>query len=80
MLYLFVPQALATLPSEQWIHSMVATGNSVWVNAGDTPILHVYHAPSASLLATVDCTRTVVEVLRGACVCVCVYVCVSECV
>ena len=56
---------------------MVATGNSVWVNARDSPILHVYHATSASLLATVDCTRTVVEVLRGACVCVSACMCLG---
>lgn len=44
---------------------MVVEDSGVWVSVGDAPIVHLYHAPSATLMATVDCTRAVVDLLRG---------------
>lgn len=44
---------------------MVVEDSGVWVSVGDAPIVHLYHAPSATLMTTVDCTRAVVDLLRG---------------
>lgn len=44
---------------------MVVKDSGVWVSVGNAPIVHLYHAPSATLMTTVDCTRAVVDLLRG---------------
>ena len=44
---------------------MVVEDSGVWVSVGDSPIVHLYHVPSATLMTTVDCTRAVVDLLRG---------------
>ena len=63
-------QQLATLPSGQHVHNMVVEDGGVWVSVGDSPIVHLYHALSATLMTTVDCTRAVVDLLRGKAGCV----------
>lgn len=37
----------------------------VWIGVKDTPLLYLYHTATGSLLMTVDCTDTILDVLRG---------------
>ena len=58
-------QAVCTLPSGQLIESVHLTGvNTVWVSVQRSPLLHLLHAPSGSLLCTVDCKPPVLHTLR----------------
>ena len=60
-------QTVCSLPSEQAIHTAVVCSSAVWVAVHRSSLLHLIHAPSGVFLATVECTRPVMEVLKREC-------------
>lgn len=53
------------MPAGQTLHCAVSCGNCVWVSLQHSSLLHLLHVPSAEVIASVDCTKAVMNVLKG---------------
>lgn len=57
-------QVVCSLQSHQQIAAVHVAGNGVWVSVIKSSLLHLVHAPSGVLLASIDCTCSVMQVLK----------------